>query len=81
MFEILRLSVFPWCKDSPQLVWTHLCRFFLRVVGVRESGPPILVSFLAFVVKVGVVTTEASKSEKLREWNGIFYVLWMTGRM
>ena len=34
-----------------------------------------LAHFLTFVVKVGVVTTEASQSEKLREWNGIFYVL------
>ena len=37
--------------------------------------------FLAFVVKVENVTVEASQSEKLREWNGIFYVLWMRGRM
>ena len=35
----------------------------------------------AFVVQVGIVTAEASQSEKLREWNGIFYVLWMRGRM
>ena len=35
----------------------------------------------AFVVKVGNVTAEASQSEKLREWNTIFYVLWMRGRM
>ena len=34
-----------------------------------------LAHFFSFVVKVGVVTTEASQSEKLREWNGIFYVL------
>ena len=38
-----------------------------------------LAHFLAFVVKVGVVTAEASQSEKLREWDGIFYVLWMRG--
>ena len=38
-------------------------------------------TYLAFVVKVGVVTAEASQSEKLREWDGIFYVLWMRGRM
>ena len=31
-----------------------------------------LVHFLAFIVKVGVVTAEASQSEKLREWEGIF---------
>ena len=36
-----------------------------------------LAHFLAFVVEVGVVTAEASQSEKLREWDGIFYVLWM----
>ena len=40
-----------------------------------------LAHFLAFVGKVGVVTAEASQSEKLREWDGIFYVLWMRGRM
>ena len=37
--------------------------------------------FLAFVAKVEVVTTEVSQSEELREWDGIFYVLWMRGRM
>ena len=31
-----------------------------------------LAHFLAFVVKVGVVTAEASQSGKLREWDGIF---------
>ena len=31
-----------------------------------------LAHFLAFVVKVGVFTAEASQSEKLREWNRIF---------
>ena len=43
-----------------------------------------LAHFLAFVVKGGVFTAEASESKKLvklREWNGIFYVLWMRGRM
>ena len=40
-----------------------------------------LAHFLAFVVKVDVVTAEASRSEKLREWDGIFNVLWMRGRM
>ena len=40
-----------------------------------------LAHFLAFVVKVGVVTVEASQSEELREWDGIFKVLWMRGRM
>ena len=33
-----------------------------------------LAHFLAFVVKVGIVTAEASRSEQLREWDGIFYV-------
>ena len=40
-----------------------------------------LTHFLSFVVKVGVVTAEASQSEKLIEWDGIFYVFWMRGRM
>ena len=40
-----------------------------------------LAHFLAFVVKVGVVTTEAPHSKKLRELNDIFYVLWMRVRM
>ena len=31
-----------------------------------------LAHFLAFVVKVAVVTIEESQSEKLREWNAIF---------
>ena len=44
-----------------------------RVVAFFEK----LAHFLAFVVKVGVVTAEASQSEKLREWDGIFYVLWI----
>ena len=31
-----------------------------------------LAHFLTFVVKIGVVTTKAAQSKKLREWNGIF---------
>ena len=31
-----------------------------------------LAHFLTFVVKIGVVTTKAPKSKKLREWSGIF---------
>ena len=49
----------------------------VRVVAFFEK----LAHFLAFVVKVGVVTAEASQSEKLRGWDGIFYVLWMRERM
>ena len=40
-----------------------------------------LAQFPAFVVKVGVVTTEMPQSKKLRGWNDVFYVLWMRGRM
>ena len=40
-----------------------------------------LAHFRAYFIKVGVVTAEASQCEKLREWDGIFYVLWMRGRM
>ena len=36
---------------------------------------------LAFVVKIGVVTKDAPQSRKLREWNNIFYELWMRGQM
>ena len=43
----------------------------IRVAAFFEK----LAHFLAFVVKVGVVTAEASQSEKLREWDGIFYVV------
>ena len=40
-----------------------------------------LAHFLAFVAVVGVFATEAPQYKKLREWNGIFFVLWMRGRM
>ena len=50
--------------------------------GVRVAASfEKLAHFLEFVVKVGVVTAEVSQSKKLREWDGIFYVLWMRGRM
>ena len=48
--------------------------FDCKVLRMVSTFPP-------FVVQVGIVTAEASQSEKLREWNGIFYVLWMRGRM
>ena len=71
---------------------TFVMRFFGRFLGrdvclwLQRSQPVAaffeeLAHFLAFVVKVGVFTAEASQSKKLREWNGIFYVLWMRGRM
>ena len=56
----------------------------LPVVTAKSGQPRFfekLAHFLAFVVTVGVVTAEVSQSEKLREWDGIFYVLWMRGRM
>ena len=31
--------------------------------------------FLTFVVKIGVVTTKAPQSKKLRGWNGVSYLL------
>ena len=40
-----------------------------------------LAHFLAFVVKVGVDTTEEPQSEELSEWVCVFYVLCMRGRM
>ena len=47
----------------------------VRVVAFFEK----LAHFVAFVVKVSVVTAEASQSEEMRKWDGIFYVLWMRG--
>ena len=70
-----------------KFVVRSLGRFLGRGVARGYSGVRVaafferLAHFLAFVVKVGVVTAEASQSEKLREWDGIFYVLWMRGRM
>ena len=49
----------------------------VRVAAFLEK----LAHFLAFVVKVDIVTAEVSQSEELREWDGTFYVLWMRGRM
>ena len=43
----------------------------VRVAAFFEKLAP----FLAFEVKVGIVTTEAPQSKKLRAWNGIFYEL------
>ena len=115
--RFLRLSVFPWCKESPQIVmlwWEGLGRLKWRATGLEASvlfctasrrysrkrsasllpvfacgysGVRVvtffekLAHFLAFAVKVGVVTSEESQSEKLREQDGIFYVLWMRRRM
>ena len=52
------------------------------VILMDQLGPKILTVMghcLALVVEIGVVTAEASQSEKLREWDGMFYVLWMKG--
>ena len=72
---------------SVKFVVRSLGPFLGRGVCLWYSGVRVatffekLAYFPAFVVKVGVVTAEASQSEKLREWGGIFYVLWMRGRM
>ena len=64
-----------------------LGRFLGRDVCCGYSGVRVaafveeLAHFFTFVVKVGVFTAEASQSKKLREWNDIFYVLWVRGRM
>ena len=44
-------------------------KFVVRVAAFFEKK---LAHFLAFVVKVGVVNADASQSEELREWDGIF---------
>ena len=65
---------------------TFVVRFLGRLLG-HDVGVTVAVAFekvahfLAFVLKVGVVTTEAPQSKKLRELNDIFYVLWMRVRM
>ena len=77
------LSVSSFCEVCSAVSVDFLSAVFacgysgVRVAAFFEK----LAHFLAFVVKVGVVTAEASQSEKLREWDGIFYVLWMRGRM
>ena len=55
----------------------HVCVWLQRS---RAAFFEKLAHFLAFV-EVGVFTTEVPQSKKLREWNGVFYVLWMRGRM
>ena len=78
------LSVSSFCEVcsavSRSISWARCFAFGysgVRVAAFFEK----LTHFLAFLVKVGVVTAEASQSEELREWDGIFYVLWMRGRM
>ena len=72
------LSVSSFCEVCSAISGSISWARCLSVV-TAESEQPAL--FFAFIVKVGVVTAEASQSEKLREWHGIFYVLWMRGRM
>ena len=64
---------------SVKFVMRSLGRFLGRGVCLwlqRSQGSRVflkkLVHFLAFVVKVGVVTAGPFQSEKLREWDGIF---------
>ena len=57
-----------------------VCLCLQQSQGSRVFWKKKMAHLFAFVVKIGVVTTEASQSEKLREWNGIFYKLWMRGR-
>ena len=56
-----------------------LGEMFFCGYSARSQGSSVfsenLAPFLAFVVKVGIVTTEAPQSKKLRAWNGIFYEL------
>ena len=63
---------------SVKFVGQSLGRFLGRGLSCGCSGVRMvacfekLAQFLAFVVKVGVVTAEASQSEELREWDNIF---------
>ena len=74
------LSVLSFCEVcsavSRSISWA---RCFLVVTAEPRFLKKKLAHFVAFVAKVGVVTTEASQSEKLRKWNGIFNVLRMKG--
>jgi len=60
-----RLSSWARCFSVVTARGVRVAAFFLKK----------LAPFLAFVVKVGIVTTEAPQSKKLRAWNGIFYEL------
>ena len=74
---------FCWFLRSLTFLVRSLGRFFGRDVFLCLQRSQVaaffekLAYFLAFVVEVGVFTTEASQSKKLRECNDIFYVLWM----
>ena len=75
---------FSWFFRSVTIVVRFLGRFLGRDVCLwlqQSHGSRKLVHFLAFVVKVGVATTQAPQSKKFVEWNGIFYALWVRGRM
>ena len=75
------LSVSSFCEVCLSVVFlgaVFACGYSgVRVAAFFEK----LAHFLAFVIKFGVVTAEASQSEKLKKWGGIFYVLWMKGQM
>ena len=70
---------FCWFLRSVTFVVRSLGRFLGLDVCLWLSGVAVaaffekLTHFLTFVVKVGVVTTKAPYSKKLREWNGIFW--------
>ena len=75
------LSVSSFCEVCLSVVFLGAV-FACGYSGIRVAAFfKKLAHFLAFVVKVGVVTAQASQSEKLREWGGISYVFWMRGRM
>ena len=78
------LSISSFCEVCSAVSRSIYSAWCLPVITAESGWPRFfekLTYFLAFVVKVGVVTAEASQSEELREWDGVFYVLWMRGRM
>ena len=75
------LLVSSFCGDCSAVFRSISWARCLPVVTAESGFFEKLVHFLTFVVKIGVVTTKAPQSKKLREWNGIFYVLWMRGQM
>ena len=70
---------FCWFLCSVKFVVRSLCRFlgcgvclWLQQSQGNHAFFEKLAHFLAFVVKVGVDTAEASQPEELREWEGLF---------
>ena len=77
------LSVSSFCEVCSAVFRSISWARCLPLVTAESGYPRFLKNWYIsshFLLK-SVVTAEASQSKKLREWDGIFYVLWMRGRM